>query len=193
MSFSRRLIVAFTVIVSLGLGGCASEHMVDVAVPKVIAEKDPNTATMVFFRSSFFGGAIQSSVFNVTKGDADFIGIVSAGKKVAYAAPPGKQRYMVIGESADFMDANTIAGKTYYVRVRPRVGVWKARFSMRPIPVSDAGLKEEVGGCQWVENTPASHGWAKENMASITEKQKKYIERWLKSDNNEAIRPGDGE
>jgi hypothetical protein len=193
MKFSRRLIVAFTVFVSLGLGGCASEHMVDVAVPQVIAAKDPNTATMVFFRSSFFGGAIQSSVYDVSKGEASFIGILSAGKKIAYAAPPGKQRYMVVSESADFMDADTLPGKTYYVRVRPRLGVWRARFSMRPIPVSDAGLKEEVGSCQWVENTPASLAWAQGKTSTVAARQAKYLAKWLKSDNNESVRPGDGE
>lgn len=116
--------LAVVLIVASLLSACASSRMVDLAQPPLaVAQPVAGTATVVFMRPSLFGGAIQSSVFDITDGGDSLVGIVSAGKKVAASTAPGHRRFMVIGESADFMDAELAAGKTYHARVEPRLGI----------------------------------------------------------------------
>jgi hypothetical protein len=92
-----------------------------------------DAAIVVFMRPSALGAAIKSTVYDVTDGKQEFIGIVSYKDKVAYVAKPGKHLFMVVAENGDFLDAELEAGKTYYVVISPRYGVWKARFGFRPV------------------------------------------------------------
>lgn len=69
--------------------------------------------------------------------------------KVAYHTEPGEHMFMVIAESADFMQATLEAGKTYYAQIVPRPGVWKARFSFRPIN----DIAGETRLQQWIAET----------------------------------------
>jgi hypothetical protein len=87
--------------------GCSvqSSLMTKTAASMALAAPTSDKAVVVFLRPSNLGGAIQASVFDVSRGAPSFIGIVSAGTKLAYATAPGLRRFMVIGESADFMDA----------------------------------------------------------------------------------------
>jgi hypothetical protein len=97
---------------------------------------------------------------------------------------------MAIGESADFMSAELEANKTYYALVTPRMGGWKARFSLKPIHADELNtseFKKWSDATQWVEKSPASENWASSNMTSIQKKQKKYFAKWMKK--NESDRP----
>lgn len=162
------------------LSACASPHMRDASEPVAAVKPADNAATLVLMRPSMFGGAIQSSVYDITSGKSEFIGIVSAGKKLAYGTPAGKRRLMVVGESADFMDADFAADQIYYARIAPRFGMWKARFSLEPVPASSADLESDLKACTWVENTPASHEWARANMQSVDMKKAEYLPDWEK-------------
>ena len=174
---SITLAVAFAILLS----ACASNRMADLPQPPVMAVTPAaGTATIVFMRPSLFGGAIQSSVFDISAEPHTLVGIVSAGKKIAYSASPGLHRFMVIGESADFMDADLTAGKTYHARVDPRFGVWKARFSLVPLSADSPDLASDLAGCSWVENTEASRQWAAENFQSIMTKRAEYLPDWEK-------------
>jgi hypothetical protein len=152
---------------------------------------------IVFMRPSTLGFAIQSSVFRVTEGTPDVVGIVAAKAKVAYQVDPGEYLFMVIGESADFMSAEVEAGKTYYTLVTPRVGAWKARFSLKPVARPDQDRTQLDGwlrACTWVEKSPATDTWAAENMADIQDKQKRYYKKRMEKDAAERPRltPEDG-
>jgi hypothetical protein len=137
-------------------------------------------------RPSSFGGAVQSSVFDLKQrenhlADDVFVGIVSADTKVQYEAAPGFHLFMVIGENADFMQANLTAGKTYYALVTPRIGWWKARFSLKPLHATDLNsedFKDWFESTDWYENTDASRQWAKDNWESIQDKKSEYLEKW---------------
>jgi len=165
--------------------GCASSKMIDSAQQELITPT-ADKAQIVFLRPSMFGGAIQSSVFDVTGDDVEFIGILSAGKKIAYTVEPGKHMFMVVSEAADFMEAELRGGKTYFAMVTARMGAWKARFSM--YPVRNGGPGEYQYGSDrfqgWLEstelseNTPASRAWAEENDSSIRGKQLDYETVW---------------
>lgn len=182
-------LLAFTLLLS----ACASERMreLDLAPPLVIAPA-ADKATVVFLRPSYLGGAIQSSVFDISDGAIELVGIVSAGRKVAYGSNTGLRRFMVVGESADFMEAHLLAGKTYYARVEPRLGLWKARFSLVPVAASAPELEGELNSCKWVDNTPASHQWAKENMPSLRDKFSEYLPEWEKKAAKPFLAASDG-
>ena len=92
---------------------------------------------------------------------------------------------MVIGESADFMSAELEANKTYYALVTLRMGVWKARFSLKPIhsdALNSPQFNKWLAGCEWVEKTPDSENWANSNSSNIQSKYNKYYSKWMSKD-----------
>lgn len=183
--------------VSLFLVGCAgsSSMMQDVPAERSAYAPEPGHALLVFMRPSGLGFAIQSVVFDATSDEPKMIGIVSAKTKIAYQADPGEHRIMVVSESADFMDATLLEGKTYYALVTPRMGVWRARFSLRPVPKAEIGSKqfnEWIESSRWVENTEKSSEWARENMSSVKEKQAENITEWLNKPDKPILHAQDG-
>ncbi len=185
-------------LVLLLLGACAgsSEFMRDVAPDKVNYTPKPDQALVVFMRPSGIGFAVQSSVFDVTDGSPVFLGIVPAMTKIAHYAPPGKRRYMVIGESADFMAANLDPGKVYYALVTPRMGLWKARFSLAPVRATKTNTSEFADwykGARWIENMETASGWANSNMSSIREKMTEYLPKWQGKSDKPILKSEDGQ
>ena len=185
------------VVLLLAATGCAgqSEYMRNVPEDQADFVPDSGRALVVFMRPSGIGFAVQSSVFDITDGEPELIGIVSAKTKVAHNTGPGEHRYMVIGESADFLEAELLADRTYYSLVTPRIGVWKARFSLKPVhelDLTSAEFAEWYDDTRWVENTPTAQTWAQENMDSIKSKQDKYLRKWLTRTDKPVLLPTDG-
>jgi hypothetical protein len=175
--------ILFVLCIGFALSGCASKYMQPVGPEKEQFYQPSETeAFIIFMRPSAFGGAIQSSVFDVTTDENVLIGIVSSKTKVAHKTAPGEYTFMVVGESADFMKAEVEAGKTYYALVTPRVGFWKARFSLKPIhkdELDSEEFKKWESSCSFVENTDGSYQWASDNAASIQKKREKYYQKWM--------------
>lgn len=166
--------------------GCAmrSKHVQTVDEPAV--QPGAGQAEIVFMRPSSYGAAVQASVYNVTDGEIEFIGIVSSGTRVNYAVDPGEHRFMVVAENADFMEARLVGDKTYYALVSPRMGVWRARFSLLPVR-NDADAKysllsddfeQWIERTEWVSMTESARSWFESSEASIREKYRGYIEKW---------------
>jgi hypothetical protein len=159
---------------------------------------DAENALIIFMRPSKMGGVIQSSVFDVSSSENMLVGIVSARKKVAYKVGPGEHLFMVIGENADFMRASLDAGKTYYVLVAPRMGVMKARFSLKPVHKDQLGSRDLTSwkeSCDYVALTEDALKWAQDNAADIQNKRVSYYERWsqLSEDLKATLMREDGE
>ncbi len=181
MNVIRLLSVAFCLI----LAGCASNPM-QVAKNQELSAPEKNKAHVVFMRSSFVGSAISSSVYDVSSGEPEFIGILANGTKLAYSTKPGKRVFMVVSEAADFMEADLKGGKIYYSMVTPRMGAWKARFSMWPIKTDSQAeytlhseeFKKWKSKTKLVENTAKSKAWFENNKTSIKEKYTKYWKVW---------------
>ena len=187
------------VIILLVLSGCAgtSNKMRPVPPDSVVTAPDNGQAMVVFMRPSSFGFAIQSSVFDIAGDTPSLVGIVSAKTKVAHQVAPGEHLFMVVGESADFMSADLEADKTYFALVTPRMGAWKARFSLKPVhadALDSSEFTEWLNSCEWVEKTPEAGDWATANMESIKSKQTKYSEKWMGKEESERPRllPQDG-
>ena len=182
----KRLIAFVALLLPLALlGGCVatSSYMTKTSV---VPQPTPDKALVVFMRPSRYGGGVQASVYDTSNGTNQFIGIVSAKTKIGFLASPGQHLFMVIGENADFMNADLQAGKTYYVLVSPRMGAWKARFSLLPIH-NDASAKYNIQStdfAQWqqetsyVRTTPGANAWYQSHEADITAKQTDYMRKW---------------
>lgn len=179
------------------LAGCAgSAAMVKSAGP---AAAKPNEATVVFMRSSFYGGAISASVFDVSQPRTRFVGVMNSGDKLAYVVPAGDHTFMVVSESADFMKATLLPGRTYYALVTPRMGAWKARFSFRPLRQPDlagADFADWDKNTQWVETGAEAVAWADRNAADVEGKRAKYWPEWSSKDvvqrNSQTLNAADG-
>ncbi len=194
MNYSRFRTIAAVLVVGVGLGACSGASMRPVSEPKVLTQKDPSKAVIVFYRPlSFRGSAIFSPVFDITDGHPAILGLLITGQKLAYPVPPGKRRFMVVSETADFVDAEVLAGKTYYVMVQTRIGHRRARFSLLPVSALSAEPKDGLGQSEWVENTPETIAWSNKVMETTKRRQNLYLPGWLKSRYREELKPGDGE
>ena len=180
-----KVLRVFFLILCIGfaLTGCTSSLMQPVSTdPAISYSPAAYEAVVIFMRPSMFGGAIQSPVFDVSTEENVLVGIVSAKSKVAYRTTPGDHLFMVVGESADFMKAELGAGKTYYALVTPRMGVWKARFSLKPIKRGELETKKFTdweSSCSFYENTDKSYQWVNDNLNSIQSKREVYYEKWM--------------
>jgi len=193
-----KLSILFLLFVSAFLFSCAgsSSLMKDAVENESTFKAGTDESVVVFMRPSGTGFAIQSSVFKVGPEGEEFVGIVPAKKKVVFRTSPGKHTFMIVGESADFLQAELEAGKTYYALITPRMGVWKARFSLAAVHknVDKNKLKSWTKGCKLVENKQDAYGWAKRNAKDIQNKHKKYYAKWSgKAEKNKPIlHPEDG-
>ena len=171
---------------ALLISGCASSYMVK--SEKTALSPEAGKATLVLMRPSLLGGAIQSSVYLVApdqKGQ-EFIGVVSSKTKIAYSVAPGHHLFMVIAENADFMDADLEADKTYYALVSPRIGIWKARFSLLPIHADkdakynlySSEFKDWDAATDLVEKSATADDWYRDVKSSVDEKRDDYLMKW---------------
>ena len=173
-------------VVFLGLlTGCQSTLMEPVQEQALTNAKSGNSQ-IVFMRSAFVGQAIQASVYDVTNGKPEFIGIVSNDTKVSYETEPGERMFMVVGESADFLKANITKDQTYYSIVSPRMGFWKARFSLHPVRNDSSGkfqyqskdFQKMLKDSKFVKSGVKAEQWAMDNANSINDKYQKYLPEW---------------
>lgn len=85
---------------------------------------------------------------------------------------------MVVSEAADFMDAELETGKTYYALVTPRLGVWKARFSLRPmtaVELDGQQLREWLDACERIENSEQNARMGEEEFPRYSERESRIL------------------
>lgn len=119
------------------------------------------------------GGAIQAPIAKIGNPDLEFVAIVSAKTKVLHRTASGRQQYVVGGESGALLDADLESGTFYYVVVEPRMGLWKARFTLDPHSVTGASLdalKKDLAECEWYSSSAEAARWFSENVASMKSK-----------------------
>lgn len=170
------------------LTGCAStSSYMKESSTQTLATVPTDKARVVFVRNTFLGSAISAVVTDSTTAQSPvFIGVLQNAKKLAYDVPAGKRVFTVTSESADFLEANLLPGKTYYAFVTPRVGVWKARFSFVAVKATGAGIfglntnefKKALEETRFSEKAPDGDKWFKENLPDILAKQNEYWPKW---------------
>jgi len=180
---AARLATFLIVLLASLVSGCAGTvvHMQEVAADRAPSGPPPGKAMVVFMRPSGLGFAVQSTVYEVKGNNVSLIGVVAAKTKVAYMVDPGARLFMVVGENADFMDADLLPNRTYYARVEPRLGLWKARFALEPVPAKELGTSDfqsQLGECKWVVKTPSADAWLAQNLDSVQSKRLEYYAEW---------------
>lgn len=174
----------------------------------VARDQDPGPqsekAMVVFLRAGFMGGKATASVYDGTDDRVDFLGILYSGDRLAVQVEPGFHRFMAYAENADFLDATLEAGKRYYILVRARPGIAKARFSLIPFhPGVDAeyslqgkDFRSWYGAATFVERTAAADAWYDEHREDVAKKKAIYLVKWnAMSPEDRAVltlRPEDG-
>ena len=188
MTMIKKLIASVTLM--FVLTGCKSTLM-EPATEQQRTNVAPGQSQIVFMRSSFVGHAIQASVFDVTSGTPEFIGIISNDTQLAHDTTPGEHTFMVVGESADFLKADLLADKAYYSIVTPRMGFWKARFSLHPVrgegnqgkfKYDSKEFNKMVKDASFVVTSEKAQNWANKNAADISKKLAKYLPAWNAKD-----------
>ena len=167
--------IAIALVVA-GVSGCVTPkpNMSNSDVSTKTVEVQRDKALVYFVRPNFLGFAINAAVYDGDK----FIGVVPYDTKLPYVADPGSHTFMVVSESADFMKAELVAGKTYYAQVTPRMGAWKARFSLDPMTRTEfADARQRIDAAKPIENKPSALKWAQDNNASVQEKK---AANWIK-------------
>lgn len=142
---------------------------------------------VVFMRTSTVGAAISSVVFDAKEGSNELVAAVGPSEKIAYYCEPGEHLFMVIAENADFMEANLEAGKIYYAIITPRMGVWKARFSLHPFKQVNSEEEFTIGGeklaqwlksCKYVVPNEDIQRYAVNSAGDIQKRRENYEAKW---------------
>jgi hypothetical protein len=181
---------AFLALALAALAGCAGTppkpHAVEIDPATRVTRPGPGKALVYFLRTSNYGWMMPSPIFDNDK----YIGSIAmeqgasayvAKKKthIAYETSPGKHMFTVYAENVDFLPAELSAGKTYFVQVRPVMGMWKIRFYLTPqqgqLPQHE--LDEVLAQAGQLKPTEDGYRWAQENAADY---QKTRAEWWEK-------------
>ncbi|MBU1711472.1 MAG: hypothetical protein KKD47_00025 [Proteobacteria bacterium] len=181
---NKTIKVIAVVILAAGLFGCATPSMnLSVPIDTDIALENDN-ALVYFIRPTSLGFKIHAAVYD----DDKFIGFVPYNQKLPYLAESGDHLFMVVSEAADFMKANLLPGKTYYVQVEPRMGAWRARFSLVPVTKDQLGtdkVQKLINKARLIKNSDSAYQWASDNHDDVLKKKKVYLEKWQSKDEDQ--------
>lgn len=191
--------IVFVAALTLLASGCGTvKYMQEMPAGSTVQAPKPGKAMVVFMRSTFVGQAITASLFEIRNDNPELVALVANNTKVAYEVDPGKRLFMVVSESADYMSADVAANRTYYAFVIPRMGAFRARFSLAA--VNRGGDKSQdaqscLKSCRLVQKSSESDAWARENMSDIRSKHAQNYSRWNQKPSNEKphLSPGDGD
>jgi hypothetical protein len=178
----------------LALVGCtALKGMREVSPDAVRLAPAADQATIIFLRPARAG--TTTSLFELRGSEQRFIGLLVTDTRLVYRTAPGRTRFMVIGLSADFLDADLAAGKTYQVAVLLGQGQTEQFFVLRPVrpgmPQMSA-VQYCLTSCTWVENTERSEAWARREASSIQRKKARYLPAWESQPNRPTLLASDG-
>lgn len=134
-------------------------------------------ARVVFMRVSKQTSSVEATLFDVSEpGEPKLIGAVGAASKLSHSFKPGNYTFMVVGETAEFMDATLAEGKTYYALVIPKSGA--KRFALEPVRRDELQGKEFQG---WDRGTrPMPAGAKGQAPADASDKRVRHWQEWVK-------------
>ena len=146
--------------------------------PAPVAAADAGSR-VAFMRVSKQSSGVDASLFDVTEpGPPKFIGVVNNASKVSYPLKPGLYTFMVVGETAEFMQATVAGGKTYYALVIPRSGA--RRFAIEPVRKNEIGGKEFQTWERGTKLMPAGAQAQGYNASDAAEKRVRHWQEWIK-------------
>lgn len=168
----------------------APEEGLDVSKP------GPEEATIVFLRASKTGGMIAATVYE--RKDDGSVELITASYPDTYTVhqvKPGKYIFAVVSEAADFIEVTAAGGKIYPIMVTPRMGAWKARFSLRSgCPGSEYWEKMKKWLTESYRVTPNENAapWFNEHREDVLKKINNYWQKWMENPNRPIVKAEDG-
>ncbi len=176
-----------------GLGCATKSQLVDYPVaPGVNFQPPPsNKAVVCFLRPSRAASANSAALYEGEK----FLCILMSRTCFIYETTPGEHQFMVVSEAADFFETNLAGGRIYFIEAVPRMGWWRARFSLRAITPSSAdwpNLPRWVAACYSVTPNQLGQNWSRAHAWDVREKREAYLAKWLQKPNRPVLRPVDG-
>ena len=185
---------AAVVVLAVVVAGCGLKGMREVAADRAAVKPPADQAAIVFMRSA--ATAATTSLFELSSSEQPrFIGLLVQNTRMVYLTAPGRTRFMVVGRSASFLDAELAAGKTYEVAILLGDGV-EEHFRLVPasrVASADSRAVEDCRAtCKWVENTDRSEAWARGQASSIQRKKAEYLPKWERRPNRPTLAAGDG-
>lgn len=180
---------AIIVLLSIWLCSCVTNVPLQVDESYSSSPVDNSKSRIVFLRSHAFiaGGKIPAVLFHLSENDEKLISPILNKTKVIYDLEPGKHLFMVNSDEAvDFMAAELLPGKTYYVLVRPFPGAMTYRFSFAPIrksPQSEFNITQDrftkwLKSTKTVTETADTDLWYQQQKEQIREKRKTFWPEW---------------
>jgi hypothetical protein len=167
----------------------------------IVFVRPPSGVTIVdYARAPVFRAKNSDSAPETVGKDSEpeIIGILNAGTMVAYHVDPGRHLFVVVGgEDADFIIADVLPNRTYYVLVLARPGRFRVLFSLKAVGKQEQrskDFKETIGSSRWVVKTPEALNYAAANMPSIRSRQYESYLLWTQKTESERSRllPDDG-
>jgi len=174
MSKSIKVFMLF--VLAMGVFACATPNM-KLSVPADPYVVSNDKALVYFVRPNSIGYLINAAVYDGEK----FIGFVPYKQKLPYLVDEGEHTFMVVSEAADFLKADLLSGKTYYIKVVPRMGAWRARFSLVPVTKDNLGnpkVQKWIENARLIKNKDSASKWAKDNHESVLKKKEVYFLKW---------------
>lgn len=116
--------IMMVLIFLVALSGCATTHMTKLdEVPSLIS--DPDQATLVIIRETFFGSAIV--FWNYL--DGKLIGETLGYNYFVTSVTPGPHYVVIASENTAVAHFNFKAGNTYFLGQGVAMGIWRPRTS----------------------------------------------------------------
>jgi hypothetical protein len=193
MSTRARLGVPL-VVLGLLVTACAPYKGMRAVPAEQLDARPPADQAAVVFTRWRTGGMVSTSLFELREPPDRFIGILVSESQLRYLTAPGRTRFMVVGHSASFLDAELAAGKTYHVAVAPG-DFGQGLFVLRPLTDADWSqreVRECLRSCPWLTNTPKSEEWARLESSSLQRKKERYLPAWERREDRPVLRREDG-
>lgn len=179
----------FILIVSSLLFACAAKmprEIAEVDVTARVSRPSPGKSLVFFVRTAKFGGAVPSPLFDGDK----YIGTIAmeydpkmgVKKKnyLAYQTEPGKHVFMTYSEIGDFLPAELLPNKVYFVQVRPVMGAMGARFYLTPQngQLNQSEIDEVVALGGQIRVTEEWKRWALDNTEVLQKFRSEWWQKW---------------
>ena len=132
-----------------------------------------------------YGATPSVSLHDVTAPQRKMVGILGVGQKLAYRVPPGRHEFMLLNKgSTDFLEANVVAGKTYYaiVQLLTEAG-YDQKYGFRPVRPDDfdnGRFARWQTNLSYVERPEAWQRWSAANQQSIEGRLREHRPAWSK-------------
>ena len=104
-----------------------------------LASPSEGKSLVYFVRSSGTGALVNFKYFD----GEDYLGKFSGKNYIIHECEPGKHVFWVTSENRDFIEADLLPDKVYFVEVRPTMGAFKAAVKLFPLANDDSkGVKK---------------------------------------------------